>query len=56
MSRELNIIEDHIIIRDTIGYERISEIEVSDIPSVMDFLKIVYNYKRMTRLKNREDN
>jgi hypothetical protein len=46
----LQTIDQHIVIRETIGYEGIANIEVYDLPQVLDFLQIVYNYQRMNRL------
>jgi len=44
---DLDIINEHIIIRETIGYEALNNFEVHDIPSVINFLTIVYNYQKM---------
>lgn len=41
---------DHLIIRETVGYHCISKIELEDIPDVMEFLKIVFNYVKMKTL------
>ena len=49
----LDLIEEHIIVRETVGYEILNNIEIEDIPEVIKFLKIIYNYKRMTNLKNK---
>jgi hypothetical protein len=43
----LEIIDEHMIIRNTIGYDGIKDIEVYDLPDVLVFFKIVYNYMRM---------
>lgn len=48
--KDLDIIVEHIIIRETVGYDLISKIEVCDLPSVLHFLKIVNNYQRMIRI------
>ena len=47
--KALELIEEHLIIRETVGYALLDKVEIQDIPAVMDFLKIVYNYKRMKR-------
>ena len=53
--KALDIIDEHMIIRETVGYDFLKNIEVSDLPAVIDFLKIVYNYNRMTQiLKEKE--
>ncbi len=41
---DLDIIKNHIIIQDTIGYDIFNTIEICDIPTVLEFLKITYNY------------
>jgi len=48
---DIELIEHHILIRETIGYELLSKIDVFDISCVMKFLKIVNNY---TNMKNHE--
>ena len=49
----VKIIEEHIIIRETIGYDALKEIDVQDIPQVLSFLKIVHNYIKMNKIKNK---
>ena len=51
----LNIIDEHIIIRETIGYEGIKDVEVYDLSEVLKFLKIVYNYQKMVNLENKSN-
>ena len=51
----LDLIEEHIIVRETVGYEVLNNIEIEDIPEVIKFLKIVYNYKRMSNLENKSE-
>jgi hypothetical protein len=41
---ELVIIDEHLIIRETVGYDFIKDISIEDLPSVLRFLKMVYNY------------
>jgi len=48
----LDIVDEHIIIRETVGYDLISKVELCDLPAVMGFLKIVNNYQRMIRIEN----
>ena len=45
--KSLEIIDHHIVIRETVGYDFINKIEVHDLPEVIKFLTIVYNYTRM---------
>lgn len=51
----LDLIEEHIIVRETVGYEFLNNIEIENIPEVIKFLKIVYNYKRMNNLENKSE-
>lgn len=44
---ELKIIEQHELIRKTIGYSLISKLDTVDIPPVLSFLRIVDNYLKM---------
>ena len=46
----LDIIDEHIIIRETIGYDKLKDIALEDLPSVLEFLKIIYNYQKMSQL------
>lgn len=46
----LEIMDQHIVIRETVGYEGIKDIEVYDLPQVIDFLQIVYNYNKMQNI------
>jgi len=48
---DLEIINQHIDIRETIGYEALSDVELCDLPGVLHFLKIVNNYQRMVRIE-----
>ena len=48
----LDIVDEHIIIRETVGYDGIKDVEVYDMPEVIKFLKIVYNYQKMINLEN----
>jgi len=49
----LQTIDEHIIIRETVGYGIIEQLEVWDIPEMMKFLKIVHNYEKMTALNEK---
>ena len=44
---DLEIIDQHNVIRETVGYRFISKLELHDIPQVLNFLRVVYNYSRM---------
>ncbi len=45
----LDIIDQHLIIRETVGYDVLKDVAIEDMPTVMKFLKIVYSYNRMKR-------
>ena len=51
----IEIIDEHIIIRETIGYDGIKDVEFWDLPGVLQFLKIVYNYQKMVNLVKQND-
>lgn len=46
----LDLIDEHQIIRDTVGYNFLKDIELVDIPEVIKFLKLIYNYKKINSL------
>jgi len=46
----LDLIDEHELIRETVGYEFLNNVELVDIPEIMGFLKIVYNYKKINNL------
>ena len=46
----IDIIDEHSIIRETVGYEVLNQVPIEDMPKVMEFLKVVYNYNRMKRV------
>ena len=43
-SATLDLINNHIVIRETVGYNFLNNIAIEDIPEVMEFLKLVFNY------------
>jgi len=51
----IDIIDEHLIIRETVGYEVLNQVPIEDMPKVMEFLKIVYNYNRMKRVVGEEE-
>lgn len=51
---DIELIEHHILIRETIGYELLSKIDVFDISCVMKFLKIVNNYNKIKDVLNKK--
>ena len=51
----IDIIDEHLIIRETVGYEVLNQVPIEDMPKVMEFLKIVYNYNRMKRVAKEDE-
>ena len=45
-----DLVEEHLIIRETVGYEFFNRLAIEDVPPVLDFLKIVNNYQKLNRL------
>ena len=41
------IIDEHLLIRQTVGYDFLKNIELCDLPNVLRFLMIVWNYQKM---------
>lgn len=53
MEYDWKIAIEHQIIRDTVGYDVISQIDDTlDIPIVMNFLEMVQKYQKMCELLN----
>ena len=48
------LVEEHIYIRETIGYDKLKDIDLQDIPEVLNFLHIVWNYCNMKDKLNEE--
>ena len=48
--KNLEIIDEHLIIRETVGYSILNKIDIEDIPEIINFLKIVFNYNKMKKL------
>jgi hypothetical protein len=51
--KETDIIEEHIIIRGTIGYKELSKVPVMDVPKIISFLRIVHNYLVMKEIEKK---
>lgn len=47
---------EHQLIRETVGYDVISKIDILDLPVVMNFLQIVKNYTKINSLLNEKRN
>ena len=52
--KAIELVDEHIIIRETVGYDLISKVELCDLPDVIKFLKIVNNYMRMLRIEDKK--
>ena len=46
-----NLIDEHLIIRETVGYDFLNNVAIEDIPEVIKFLKIIFNYTKMNNIK-----
>ena len=46
----IDLIDEHLIIRETVGYEFLNKVPIEDIPEVLRFLKVVFNYTKMNEL------
>jgi phage repressor protein C with HTH and peptisase S24 domain len=46
-----DLIDEHLIIRETVGYEFLNRVAIEDIPEVLKFLKVVFNYTKMNNIK-----
>ena len=46
-----DLIDEHLIIRETVGYEFLNKVAIEDIPEVLKFLKVVFNYTKMNNIK-----
>lgn len=53
LPKPTQLIEEHDIIRETVGYDLISKVDLIDLPAVMEFLNIVNNYNRMKRVEDK---
>jgi hypothetical protein len=51
----IDLIDEHQIIRETVGYEFLKDVELVDIPEVMKFLKIIYNYKKLKAIEEKQN-
>ena len=49
-SNTLDLIDEHMVIRETVGYDFLNKVDVVDIPEVIKFLKVVFNYTKMDNL------
>ena len=54
--RDVIILNDHIVIKETIGFAIFDEIPIEDHLAVIDFAKIIFNYLKMCRLNDRKNN
>ena len=45
-----DLIDEHLIIRETVGHEFLNKVAIEDIPEVLKFLKLVFNYTKMKQL------
>ena len=52
---ELQIINNSIVIKETIGFKLLDEFDIIDIPNVIKFCNIIWNYQKMCKIKEEED-
>ena len=50
--KDYDIILHHELIRNTVGYDFISDIDLFDLPTVIDFLDIINYYECICKLEN----
>ena len=50
--KDYDIILNHELIRNTVGYDFISDINLLDLPTVIDFLDIINDYECICKLYN----
>lgn len=53
-SNTLDLIDEHMVIRETVGYDFLNKVDVVDIPEVIKFLKVVFNYAKMDNLSKQQ--
>jgi hypothetical protein len=46
--------DEHLYIRETVGYDVIKDVELEDLPQIIYFLKIVWNYNKMCKILKNE--
>ena len=51
----LQIMDEHLYIRETVGYDFIKDVEVYDLPNLIKFLEIVWNYNKMCEILKKEN-
>ena len=48
--KAIEIIDEHLLIRKTVGYDFLKNIELCDLHSVLKFLRVIQTYKTIDRL------
>lgn len=48
------IVNEHTVIRETVGYDVVEEMDLIDMPVVLDFLQIVQNYTNIHKILKEE--
>ena len=46
----IDIINFNLVIRNTVGYEFLNQVELKDLPSLYEFLNIVYKYNMLNNI------
>ena len=47
-------IDEHMVIRETCGYDVIAKVDIVDLPEVIHFLRICNNYAKLKRIERNE--
>jgi hypothetical protein len=53
MVNDTDIIEEHIMIRETTGYDELSDVPVENVSRVLEFLRIVHNYLIIKKIEKK---
>lgn len=48
------VVNEHQLIRELVDYDLIEKIDPNDIPQVLDFLQVIWNYKKMYEILKEE--
>lgn len=48
------VVNEHQLIRELVDYDLIEKIDPNDIPQVLDFLQVIWNYEKMCEILKEE--
>lgn len=49
-----DLVYNHMIIRETVGYDFLNKVPLEDIPEVMKFLRLIFNYTKMKNINEQQ--